>query len=134
MRRGVIVAALVSVAALAGQATAGRSGSDAHAVVKWFHTPGFNIQCEVASKDSRGTYAYCQSGKPPRSAQMRLDGSVKICQGGLCIGDGPENAATLPTGQSVAVGPFRCRSGGTSMRCTAGAHGFVIGPSGVTVH
>jgi hypothetical protein len=129
VRRGVVVAALVGVAMLAGQ-----SASGSPALVKWFHTPGFNIQCEVASKDSRGTYAYCQSGKPPRSAQLKLDGSVKICQGGRCIGDGPENASTLRAGQSITVGPFRCRSGGTSMRCSAGAHGFVIGPSGITVH
>jgi hypothetical protein len=129
MRRGVVVAALVGVAALAAH-----SASSAPALVKWFHTPGFNIQCEVASKDPRGTYAYCQTGKPPRSAQLKPDGSVKICQGGRCIGDGPENAATLSAGQSITVGPFRCRSGGSSMRCNAGAHGFVIAASGISVH
>jgi hypothetical protein len=120
--------------AVAGQASASHATHATHSAVKWFHTPGFNIECEVAYKDTRGTYAFCQSAKPARSVTLKLDGSAKICQGGQCLGNGPPGAATLTAGQSVTVGTFRCASSGTSIRCSAGAHGFTIGPSGISIH
>lgn len=106
---------VVALAAVAAAAVV--SASSAGAVVRWFHSPSGNIQCEVASAAPRGTYAYCQTFEPPRSARLTANGRVQICRGERCIGNGPENAFTLRYGTGVRVGPFRCTSRRIGMRC-----------------
>jgi hypothetical protein len=124
-----LVAALV-LGALAVQPGAGWSSAS---LVRFFHSPSGNIQCEVASKDPRGTYAYCQTFKAPRSVQLFATGRLKTCTGMKCLGDGPENAFTLAYGRSTTVGPFRCTSLTTGMRCTLpSGHGFLLGRTGLT--
>jgi hypothetical protein len=97
------------------------------AVVRWFHSPSGNIECEVAA-DPRGSYAYCQTFKPPRSAKLSAAGHVRVCVGVRCVGNGPLNAFTLRYGKTVRVGPFRCTSGRSGMGCvvTRSGHGFLI--------
>ncbi|HEY1370702.1 MAG TPA: DUF6636 domain-containing protein [Gaiellaceae bacterium] len=114
----------VAVAVLAFAQPAG----SATATVRWFHSPTGNIQCEVASRGPGGTFAFCQTFKAPRSATLRRDGRTRVCRGVGCLGNGPENAFTLRYGRSVTVGPFRCTSRRSGMRCIvrASGHGFAI--------
>jgi len=106
-------------------------GATAEAKVRWFHSPSGNIQCEVAYHDSRGSYAFCQTFEPAASATLHLNGHTKLCHGGACLGDGPENAFTLHYGHSVTIGSFTCSSSTSGMRCTVGHHGFLIHRAGI---
>jgi hypothetical protein len=107
--------------------------ASASAKVRWFHSPSGNIQCEVASKDSRGTYAYCQTFDPSASAKLSASGTTKVCRGATCVGDGPPEAFTLGYGKAVEVGIFRCtsRTSGMTCRVIGKGHGFVISRSGI---
>src|SRR4051794_8523867 len=98
------------------------------AATKWFHSPTGNIQCEVASGGVNGGHAYCQTFRAPRSVTLAPDGSVRICRGERCLGNGPENAFTLRYGRSIRVGPFRCSSARSGIRCVLvrSSHGFRI--------
>jgi hypothetical protein len=100
----------------------------AGATVRWFHSPSGNIECEV-----RATYAFCQTWKPPRSVELRPGKPLKRCSGARCLGNGPDNATTLRYGRSVVVGPFRCTSLTTGMRCVVRrtGHGFLLSRAGV---
>ena len=93
------------------------------ATVSWFHSPSGNIQCEVAAADLRGTYAYCQTFVRPRSVRLSASGRMRVCTGTGCLGNGPENAFTLRYGRSVHVGPFRCTSLVSGMRCVVARTG-----------
>jgi hypothetical protein len=97
--------------------------------VKFFHSPSKNIQCEV-----RTAYAYCQTFTPLRSVKLAPAGTYKVCNGVNCVGDGPLDAFTLAYGRSVNVGPFRCTSLRSGMKCVVArtSHGFVISRAGVT--
>lgn len=108
--------------------------SAAGAVVRWFHSPSGNIECEVAAADPRGTYADCQTVKPPRSVKLTADGRVQVCRGVRCLGNGPTNAFTLRYGQAIRVGPFRCTSRKDGIRCVVirSGHGFFISRERVT--
>jgi hypothetical protein len=123
MTRTVLAGALV---ALALPATAS-------AKVRWFHSPSGNIECEVAANDSRGTYAYCQTFDPVASVKLDAAGHSKVCRGGNCVGDGPENAFTLGYGKAVRLGPFRCtsRTSGMTCRVVGKGHGFRISRAGI---
>ena len=125
MFRPVLAGALIALALPAGAA----------AKVRWFHSPSGNIQCEVAAHDQRGTYAYCQTFEPTASVKLDKAGHSKICRGGNCVGNGPENAFTLGYGHSVTVGPFRCtsRTSGMTCRVVATGHGFRIARRGITL-
>jgi hypothetical protein len=105
----------------------------ASAAVRWFHSPTGNIQCQVSAHDSRGTAAYCQTFKPARSVTLSASGAIKTCRGSHCLGNGPEDAFTLKYGRSVTVGPFRCTSLQSGMRCvaTASGRGFELSRKGV---
>jgi hypothetical protein len=95
----------------------------------WFHSPSGNIQCEVSS-----TYAYCQTFEPLQTAQLRRGGRTAVCSRRACtVGNGPENATTLGYGRSIRVGPFRCSSAMSGMRCVVvtSGHGFTIARVGV---
>ena len=109
------VAALVPASAAAG-------------TVRWFHSPSGNIECEV-----RTAYAFCQTGTPARSVELRANGRLRRCGGVRCLGNGPTNATTLGYGRSLDVGPFRCTSLTTGMRCVARrtGHGFLLSRAGV---
>jgi uncharacterized protein DUF6636 len=108
--------------------------SSAGAAVRWFHSPSGNIECEVAGADARGTYAYCQTFTPMRSVKLSGDGTMRVCSGVRCLGNGPENATTLDYGGSIRVGPFRCVSRASGIRCVIvrSGHGFVISRQGLT--
>jgi hypothetical protein len=103
--------------------------------VRWFHSPSGNIQCEVAAADVRGTYAFCQTFSPPQIATLRRTGRTVVCARRACpIGNGPDNSVLLGYGRSIRVGPFRCTSLQTGMRCVvvADRRGFEIAREGVT--
>jgi hypothetical protein len=123
-------AATIAVAAvIVGAAGAGTN------TARWFHSPSGNIECEVASHDIRGTYAYCQSFKPLRTARLSANGHTSICAQRFCsVGNGPENATTLAYGHSLRVGIFRCISSVAGVRCVviASGRGFKIDREGVT--
>jgi hypothetical protein len=128
--RVVISVVVVALAAL----IVGAAGASTN-TLRWFHSPSGNIECEVASNDVRGTYAYCQTFKPLQTARLGATGHTSICTHHACsVGNGPENATTLAYGQSLRVGIFRCVSSVTGVRCfvTASGHGFKIAREGVT--
>ena len=105
----------------------------AAAKTRWFHSPSGNIQCEVSSGGARGAYAYCQTFTPAASATLKESGRTKVCRGGACLGDGPENAFTLGYGKAVRVGAFRCTSRVSGMTCrvVGKGRGFTISREGI---
>jgi hypothetical protein len=108
--------------------------SGAAAKRSFFLSPSGNISCELHWKDgSLGTFAYCQTRSPARSAKLRSTGTLKTCAGAKCIGDPPSNAKKLAYGRSRTVGGFRCTSRETGMTCvrTTIGKGFRISTSGV---
>jgi hypothetical protein len=112
---------------------AGPAGATA-AVVRWFHSPSGNIQCEVASADPRGTYAYCQTFTPLQNATLNRAGHTTVCAHRTCsVGNGPVGATTLAYGRSIRVGIFECSSSTSGMRCVVPAnhHGFTIARQGI---
>src|SRR5262249_50880426 len=80
------------------------------AKVKWFYSPSGNISCEVSSGGGRGAYPFCQSVPKPRAGSPSKQGTLKVCHGTKCLGDGPEEAFELGYGKSVTVGNFKCTS------------------------
>jgi hypothetical protein len=121
---------LVWVAAVSSSLVA---TAPASASVRWFYSPSGNISCEVSSGGVRGAYAYCQTLKRPRSVTLHRNGHLTVCRGGRCLGNGPETAKELRYGHSVRVGPFRCTSKQTGMRCVvvSSGHGFAISRGGI---
>jgi len=100
----------------------------------FFLSPSGNISCELHWKDgSLGSFAYCQTRSPARSAKLRSTGTLKTCTGAKCIGDPPSNAKKLAYGHRRTVGGFRCTSRTTGMTCvrTSTGKGFRIAVSGV---
>jgi len=97
--------------------------SPALASGKWFHSPSGNISCEVTSGGELGTKAFCQSEQKPRSVTLNKQGTLKVCHGTNCLGDGPEDAFELGYGKSVTVGNFKCTSKKTGMRCSVSPSG-----------
>ena len=99
----------------------------------FFHSPTGNIECELdAGGAGLPTRAYCQTFSPARSVTMRRSGALKLCSGGGCLGNGPDNATTLGYGRSVHYGPFRCSSRVGGITCTvASGRGFTISKSGI---
>jgi hypothetical protein len=108
---------------LAAAAPASASSSEA----RWFHSPSGNIQCELRVRSALGTSAFCVSKRPVRCATLNRSGEIVRHQNCL-LGDPRENAFTLRYGKSVRLGPFRCTSRRTGMRCvvTQSGHGFTI--------
>jgi hypothetical protein len=64
---------------------------------------------------------------------MHANGRLDQCRGVRCLGNGPDNATTLAYGRSLVVGPFRCTSLTTGMRCVVrtSGHGFLLSRAGV---
>ena len=101
--------------------------SPALAKVKWFYSPSKNISCEVSSGGERGANAFCQSLQKPRSVTLSKQGTLRVCHGTKCLGDGPEEAFELGYGKSVKVGNFECMSKTTGMRCVSpSGNGFEL--------
>lgn len=122
--RPLVFGLALGVAALA----AGLEASSAHTAVRWFHSPSRNIECQVSSAYWGQTDAYCQTWRTPRSVRLYRGGGMLVCRGFGCLSNGPKNAFTLRYGRSVRVGPFRCTSRKTGMRCVSvpSGHGFKI--------
>jgi hypothetical protein len=114
-----LIAAAVAILAHASTATAS---------VRWFHSPGGNLSCEVSSGGARGAYAFCQSKRTPKSVTLTRDGRSKICRGVACLGDGPQGAKRLAYGRSIRVGAFRCTSLKNGLRCVVvkSGRGFTL--------
>jgi hypothetical protein len=131
-----IVAATVglAVALLAGSAAAGASAGTAPATQRFFRSPSGNIECELDhGQAGLANAAYCQTFTPLRSVTLNPAGALKVCSGQGCVGNGPDNEKTLPYGSSTSLGPFRCASLTSGVRCTlASGRGFAISRSGVT--
>ena len=128
MKTTIVLAVVAAASMIAGNAAAIPSA------VRFFHSPTGNIQCEFASHDSRGTYAYCQTFEPRQTAILTANGRTSICVGPTCsVGDGPEDATVLPHGLSIRVGIFRCTSAVTGISCfvIASGRGFRIARQGV---
>jgi len=104
------------------------TASPALAEVKSFYSPSKNISCEVSSGGERGAYAFCQSLQKPRSVTLSEQGTLEVCDGTKCLGDGPEDAFELGYGKSVKVGNFECTSKKAGMRCSVSpsGHGFEL--------
>jgi hypothetical protein len=129
-RCGVALAALaVMLSASATAPARSQRARDARS----FLSPSGNIGCELDWQ--RGTTipnrAYCQTYHPPRAVTMSPNGALRVCTGS-CIGDPGEDAFTLGYGRRVKLGPFRCQSLTSGMRCTvASGRGFLLSRAGV---
>jgi hypothetical protein len=119
------------IALLLGTLGLGLGAGVADAKTRWFHSPSGNVQCELTANDGRGAYAYCQTYKTAKSATLRRDGRTRVCRGARCLGDGPQGSRRLAYGKSIRVGPFRCQSRRSGMRCAvvASGRGFEISAS-----
>jgi hypothetical protein len=55
-------------------------------------------------------------------------GTLRVCHGTKCLGDGPEEAFELGYGKSITVGNFKCTSKKAGMRCSVSpsGHGFEL--------
>jgi hypothetical protein len=128
-----IVAVVVTAAALA------TSASGSSQAVKWFVTPGKNVNCEMGLKRpglQPRTYVFClayRDGNPERTARavsMNTSGKLKVCRGCMSNSDGP---ITLKVGHSIALGPFLCTSLRPGVRCIVkrSRHGFRLSLRGL---
>jgi hypothetical protein len=108
-------------------------GRIANATYAGFYSPSRNLSCELADRDARGSYVYCQSVKAPRNVRMSLDGRLTICRGNQCLGNPAENTPALGYGRKVAIGRFGCLSQQSGVRCTVirSGKGFLINSAGV---
>ena len=101
---------------------------------RFFFAPG-GTECELDSQmRTIGTVAYCFVGpKHPISVTMSPKGTLKVCRGLQCMGNPPEHTPRLPAGRSVVVGPFRCTTLHTGVRCivTKLGRGFALGTAGL---
>jgi hypothetical protein len=90
--------------------------------------PSRNLSCEMADRDARGSYLYCQSVKAPKNVRMGLDGRLKICHGTQCLGNPAENTPALGYGRKIAIGRFRCISQRSGVKCVVirSGKGFLI--------
>jgi hypothetical protein len=110
------------------------SSANGAAKRSFFLSPSHNISCELHWKDgSLGSFAYCQTRSPGRSATLRSNGTLKTCTRSKCIGDPPTDAKVLAYGHSRTIGGFRCTSRRSGMTCvrTSTHKGFRIAISGV---
>lgn len=107
-----------------------------HIPQRFFLSPSGNISCEMDLFSATNRSAYCQTWSPPASATLFPDGHVEECfpiKVG-CLGNPPEDDRKLPYGDSVVLGPFRCTSLTSAVRCivTRSRHGFLISRSGIS--
>jgi hypothetical protein len=100
----------------------------AKATYAGFYSPSRNLSCEMADRDARGSYVYCQSVKAPKNVRMSLDGQLKICRGTKCLRNPAENTPTLGYGRKMTIGRFACSSKKSGVKCRVirSGKGFLI--------
>jgi hypothetical protein len=135
LARAVVGAAIAITIAVPGAAAGGGSA-------RWFFTPGANrASCELdVARPGLPTEVWCVVGPPQVSARKALGvallptGKLRECHGVACLGNAPEHTPTLSYGRSVELGPFRCTSLRSGVRCTVTrlGRGFLLGARGVT--
>lgn len=112
--------------------------------LRMFHIPGGNIGCAlIYGKEARGGDARCDidghSWKaPPKPRWCELDWGSGMVIGPrrraqfVCAGDTVlHQGRLLPTGRSVALGPYRCKSLQEAVRCLnrKSGRGFLLSRS-----
>jgi len=102
--------------------------TSASALVRHFHSPNRNISCEVTTGFALGTRVHCQSLRRPLSASLVPTGEVQVCSGTQCLGRTFRRSVPLRYGAAIRVGPFRCFSQRSGIRCIvlSTGHGFKI--------
>jgi hypothetical protein len=109
------------------------ASATAEATYAGFYSPSHNLSREMADRDARGSYVYCQSVKAPKSVRMTVDGGLKICRGTRCLGNPAQNTPALGYGRKITIRRFGCLSQRNGIRCTVirSGKGFLIRRSGV---
>jgi hypothetical protein len=128
------------VTALAIVTTGAAAGANGSA--RWFFTPGPNrASCEMdVGRPGLPTQVWCVIGPPQVQSGKAVgvgllpNGKLRVCRGVVCLGNAPERTRTLHYGRSVELGPFRCTSRRTGVRCvvTRLGRGFLLGAGGVS--
>jgi len=136
MRSGIALCAAAVVLASASVAAAGGGSA------RWFFTPGANgASCELDfGRPGIPNQAWCVVGPPQVKENKAVGvglspaGKLHACRGVSCLGNAPEHTPTLAYGKSVSLGPFRCTSLKTGVRCVVArsGHGFLLGAHGYT--
>ena len=98
----------------------------------YFRSPA-GVECELAVNAGKvSAIAYCQTGSPPRSVTMSTSGHLQICSGNNCLSNPPLDVPVLAYGHHTTLGPFRCQSSRSGVRCrVASGRGFRISRSGI---
>jgi hypothetical protein len=94
----------------------------------YFGTAGLNCELDSAQAPASQypTLAYCQSVTPVQSASLKPTGAATLCQGQGCIGNPGLGSPIFPTHSTVILGTAKCLLDREQVRCTRGAHGFVL--------
>ena len=118
------------------------AGAGVNGSARWFFTPGPNrASCEMdVGRPGIPTEVWCVVGPPQIPAgkavgvTLLATGKLRVCHGVACLGNAPEHTPTLRYGRSVELGPFRCTSLRTGVRClvTRLGRGFMLGARGVS--
>jgi hypothetical protein len=97
-----------------------------------FYSPSKNISCEINSGSTvNGTL--CLAIKEQRAVWLTSEGTLKTCSGPACMSNAGIGTPVLPYGSATGVGPFRCLSETSGMRCTTtNGKGFTISSSATT--
>ena len=109
---------------------------------RFFLTPGRNgASCEMdVGTPGLPTEVWCLSAVRSLSeahraiaVSLRASGRIKVCHGLRCVGNGPDEPK-LRYGHSISLGPFRCTSLRTCVRCVVKEldHGFLLHRHSVT--
>ena len=98
----------------------------------YFRSPA-GVECELTVNAGKiSAIAYCQTGSPPRSVTMSTSGHLKICRGVGCLSNAPLNVSVLAYGHQTTLGPFRCQSSRSGVRCRVpSGRGLRISRSGI---
>ena len=98
-----------------------------------FWSPSHSINCEINTGGRVGADdAYCKTDEPAQTVTMDTTGAFQTCAGQSCLGDPPPGIPDLAYGQTMALGPFTCRSEQNGVTCTvASGRGFLISTKGV---
>jgi hypothetical protein len=104
----------------------------------YFESPSHNIWCDSGDEGQ----AYCATKTPASSANLKLDGTLRMCAHRRCGGPATFGAGdpVLAYGRVNEQGGFRCKSEVSGMTCTVilrgerfgFGKGFRISRSGVT--
>ncbi len=99
----------------------------------YFHSPSGSIECDLGVHvGDISAFAYCQTASPSRSVTMSTSGHLKICDGIGCLSNAPLDVPVLAYGHHTTLGPFRCQSSRSGVRCrVSSGRGFRISRSGI---